>query len=269
MTAPFKVTQSAMKDFLSYTNGNMCGLQYVAKYFDGMEFPASDPMKLGQYFEYMATGAKTKFGHTPVAEKTQAGKLTTNYQRVEKQVENFKRMMDFYGFKIEHVAKRIQHDNSTGDFDTVVLLTKDIALTDTLLPEGSRCIIDLKYSGLLYDKWNEMGWDAERLPEKESIMTQSVHYTWLGLKVFNERMPFFFAVFSSTNETDHELFHINIDEERIHKHEGFVQMAYTIIQNEYKKGFKPHAHYKRCGECPLMPKCKYAISVPQIKTINY
>lgn len=269
----FKVTQSSMKDFVEYTNGQLCGLQYVAKYFDGMEFPSTETMKLGQWFEFMATGAKTKFGHTPVAETTQKGELTAKYKVVAQQVANFNALMQHYGFRILAVAKKLETDTAAGDLDLIVELTKDLKMRIggefIELKAGDKAVLDLKCSGLLYDKWNEMGWDAEKLPEKERTMTQAVHYTWLYETVTGKRPHFFFAVFSNTNAIDHELFYIRLDEVRLTEHSTFVGNAHSRILADYERGFIPHPHYKTCGECPLKDGCKYAESIPGITLINY
>lgn len=269
----FKVTQSSMKDYVDYCNGQMCGLQFVAKYFDGMEFPSSDAMKLGQWFEFRATGAKTKFGHIPKPDTIQSGALTAKYKIADQQVDNYKALMDHYGFKVLRIAAKLQTETASGDLDLLVELTKDLSIpygSGTItLHAGERAIIDLKCSGLLYDKWSEMGWDVEKLPEREKIMTQAVHYTWLDMEINKVRPHFFFAVFSNANAVDHELFYIRIDDERLANHTTYVARAHEIIQQEYEKGFTPHPHYKTCGECPLKDTCKYAASIPKIQVINY
>ena len=59
------ISQSFLKEFAEYKSGNTCGLQIKAKYIDGVKFPSTDAMELGNFFEYMATGSLPRDGHTP------------------------------------------------------------------------------------------------------------------------------------------------------------------------------------------------------------
>ena len=51
-----KISQSFMKSFAEYKVKEECGLVVKAKYLDGIQSVPTKAMKLGQYFEYMATG---------------------------------------------------------------------------------------------------------------------------------------------------------------------------------------------------------------------
>jgi len=50
-----KISQSFMKSFAEYKVKEECGLVVKAKYLDGIQSVPTKAMKLGQYFEYMAT----------------------------------------------------------------------------------------------------------------------------------------------------------------------------------------------------------------------
>ena len=44
------ISQSFLKEFADYKSGNTCGLQVKAKYIDGIKFPSTDAMELGNFF---------------------------------------------------------------------------------------------------------------------------------------------------------------------------------------------------------------------------
>jgi hypothetical protein len=76
MSKEIYISQSFIKSLYEYKRGDLCGLQFKAQYIDGVEFPSSDAMKLGQWFEYMCTGQTTKFGHIPEADRLKPKKAT-------------------------------------------------------------------------------------------------------------------------------------------------------------------------------------------------
>ena len=76
MSKEIYISQSFIKSLYEYKRGDLCGLQFKAQYIDGIEFPSSDAMKLGQWFEYMCTGQTTKFGHIPEADRLKPKKAT-------------------------------------------------------------------------------------------------------------------------------------------------------------------------------------------------
>lgn len=269
------VSQSLIKDFHDYVNGEACGLQIVAKYVDKAEVTEpSDAMTLGCWFEFMATGALPKNGKKPVAEYLKDGvTYSVKYRRMEIHVETFKKVMDFYGFKIISAGKRIVIDGSEGTIDLEVELTKDIEFQYgeqiITLKKGDRAIIDLKTTGLIDDKWSAFGWDIETLGNKEHLMVQAVHYSWLGKRAFKRDYHFLFNVYSSTNEFDSKLIYVPIQEEKFITHSNVVANVGKRFEAELERGFRPAPELKRCRECLLKPSCKYAIDVPQIQTVFY
>lgn len=73
-----KISQSFLKDFSDYKSDfeTVCGLQIKAKFFDGVEFPSSEAMDLGNYFEYKATGCLPRNGKVPEPRISYKGKKT-------------------------------------------------------------------------------------------------------------------------------------------------------------------------------------------------
>jgi hypothetical protein len=62
------VSQSLIKGFTDYKMEKECGLLFKAKYLDGLQTPPSATQKLGQFFEYLSTGALPKGGVAPECE---------------------------------------------------------------------------------------------------------------------------------------------------------------------------------------------------------
>ena len=77
-----KISQSFVKEYSKYKQKKSCGLQVKAKYIDGIKFPSSDTMELGNYFEFMATGCLPRSGEIPTPEIVYKGtakeKLSTD-----------------------------------------------------------------------------------------------------------------------------------------------------------------------------------------------
>ena len=68
-----KISQSFLKDYNEYKGKNLCGLQFKAKHFDNIEFPTTEAMDLGNYFEYQATGSLPRNGQIPKPRLSYAG----------------------------------------------------------------------------------------------------------------------------------------------------------------------------------------------------
>lgn len=266
------VTQSMMKDFVRYKSELLCGLQFKAKYLDRIQFESSDIQRLGQYFEYMATGALTKHGNIPEPDRLKSGKLSAKYELALAQVEVFKKTMLHYGFKIISKGVVAKHKDAEGTLDIEAVATKDIRIGNDLIRAGERCIIDLKYSGLLEGYQaakSEFGWDYTTLHQKEGTMLQAVHYKWLMKKMTTWDYHFFFNVYSSTEQGVSKLFYINASEHIMQGHENVIKNAKFAVQTELKNGFIPYPSVEDCKDCPLNKNCSYFIDVPPVQVVNF
>jgi len=266
-----KVTQSMIKSFFDYKAADKpkCGLVFKAQYIDKVEFPSSPVQMLGQYFEWLCTGAKTKFGHTPEIVKTKTGLIPESYKKITEQAARFPKLMEEYGFKTVEVGEIWSTDDAEGTLDLQVVTTRDLHIGDEFIPEGTSCIIDIKTSGLLDDKWNEMGWSLDTLAEKEKLMQQPVHYKWLGKKLHGKDYPFFFMLFSNTNTYDCRIILVNVDESTIERHTETIEKAQKVISAEAKKGFEPHPSIDNCRECALKENCSFYTEIPPINIVYY
>jgi hypothetical protein len=253
-----------MKDFNEYTQGNECGLVLKAKYVDHIQFPSSDAMRLGQYFEYIATGGLPAHGDKtpPEAEFVYKGKpnekLSTAYERANGSAQLFQALIKTWNIEIIEVGWEMEHDNMKGVADLLVNWN------------GKKCIIDLKYSGLLDDKWNDMGWHPDFLSQKDRIMMQGVHYSILAEKILGEPVEFYFWVFATQEPRDVRIFKEIIDESKIILHERAVKKVHKLI-NEINdtNSWKPLASLQKCMNCPLVDTCTSAYLMPVIKPIYY
>lgn len=251
------ISQSMIKDFKEYRAGIMCGLQFDAKYNQGMLFPSSDVQRLGQWFEYQCTGAFPKSGVIPVPDLLKTGAMSAEYRRMDLQVENFKRIAEHFKLDIIQCGEQIDKDGIIGDIDIIGTVN------------GRPAIVDLKSTGLLYDKWNEYGWHADALEHKWRMMIQAVHYSLLVMKMYGERLPFYFWVFSNKNEHAVEIFDIRFDDEAFNVQQQYINETREGIEFENKVGWTPRPSIKNCLDCPLNKTCAYFTNVPKVTTINY
>jgi hypothetical protein len=257
-----KISQSFVKEYSKYKQKKTCGLQVKAKYIDGIKFPSTPTMELGNYFEFMATGCLPRSGEIPTPEMVYKGtakeKLATDYERANASAEFFKEVVKKHGIEILEVGKTITIGNKTGILDVVAKFNNRL------------CVIDLKYSGLLDDKWSEFGWETESLPYKDNLLIQAVHYTIMLAEVCEVHysdIDFYFFVFNSKNSEDAKILKINIDEDVFENHLNAIDKVYQEVVIE-KHNFKPYPSLKLCNSCPLID-CKHKLTIPNIEQVYY
>jgi len=115
-----RISQSFLKDFSDYKSDfvDVCGLQIKAKYFEGVEFPSSEAMDLGNYFEYKCTGALPRNGKVPEPKISYKGtareKLSAPFQRAEDSASYFKDIVKEYGIEIIDVGLSLKNEQMNG-----------------------------------------------------------------------------------------------------------------------------------------------------------
>jgi CRISPR/Cas system-associated exonuclease Cas4 (RecB family) len=271
------ISQSLIKSLHDYLGGKECGIVFKAKYFEGKNFPSSPVQKLGQWFEYISTGAKARGGLIPQPETTKGGDLTAPYERMKIHKGHLLNELEFYGFKIKHVGYKIAIKGLEGTIDLVCEATRDLEIinpesgsVEVSIAKGQIVFVDIKSSGLLDDRYNELGWDTETLPQKEKLMIQPVHYKYLGRLKFKQDIPFFFFIHSNTNDVDRKIIHTTIQEEKIEEHIAVLEKVKRMVKLLSKKGeLDPKPEVKRCSKCPLAEGCQHKMSVPNIVNIYY
>jgi len=257
-----KITQSLMKDFSDYLLGKECGLIIKAKYFDGVEFPSTDAMKLGHYFEYMATKQLPKYGEKPepvkVYKETAKEDFSTDYKRANESALYFKKLIKEKNIEIISTGKTITSGIMEG--------TQDILAN----VDGRRAIIDLKYSGLIDNLWSPMGWHEDSLAENEGHMIQAVHYTLLEKLESNADVDFYFWVFNSKIPDDMRIYQIIIEDSRFDMHLHSVYETKKRITNIAKtNSWKAHPSPLKCSSCPLVKYCRHKKLIPEAIKIYY
>jgi hypothetical protein len=251
VTAKFSISQSLIKAYNDYLNYDLCGIVFEKQYITNeIESLPSDAMRLGIWFEYECTGALPRSGVIPEPERTVKGALTAEYQRAANQVQNFKEYQKKLGIKILEVATLKKKDGATGLIDIIAEFN------------GRPVIIDLKYSGVINDKWNPLGWELEALPYKPKLMIQAVHYHYLT------GLPFYFWVFSSKDE-DSKLIEVVIDNDVLVHHKAMIDKTRSMIELDIEMGFKAYPELTRCKQCPLFENCTEKTEVPLVQTIYY
>ncbi len=256
-----------MKSYVDYLNGNVCGIFFKARYIDKdpeAETPPSDAMKLGIYFEYLCTGALPKSGEIPEPEMAYKGKANERkavaYERAEESAKIFKHIIEHYDIKILSKGEII-YDEELG-INGVVDIHAEW--------NGEKVFIDLKYSGLINDKWNEMGWDLDSLHMKDSLMIQGVHYKLLAEKKLGiPDIPFYYFVFSSTEPNDVKIIKQEVEESKRQSHIVAIYNIKDSIRKNMNSGFVPHPSLIRCKSCPIAHKCNYKVDYPLIDIVYY
>ena len=262
-----RISQSLMKNYVDYLNEKECGLYFKAKYIDKdpeAQTPPSEAMKLGIYFEYLCTGALPKSGEIPepdVSYKGQAReKISEPYQRVIESAKIFKRIIEHYDIKI--IDKGKYYDDEGMNINGVVDIVAEW--------DGELVFIDTKYSGLIDDKWNEMGWDVESLHMKDSLMIQGVHYKLLAEKCLNNPdIPFYYFVFSSKDPNNVKIIRQEVDESKRQSHVVAIHNIMGKIKSEMERGFTPLPSLSRCSQCPIAHKCQSKVDFPLVEEVFY
>lgn len=279
----FAISQSLMKDWEEYLRENFCGLQFAAKYFENIEFPTSEAMQYGVFFEYNATGGLPKNGEVPVPKLLTKGKregeLAAKWQYAMEQAENFKASMVHYKFRIKEIGKKLRYTDQDGITYQGTLDVIAVDERETIEDRAGRpkpnpdymqeILLDLKLSGLLDNKWEDLGWDVNALHYKSKIMIQPVHYTWLYEKLYGRNPSFYFFVHSNTNGEDRKIFKVTVDPDYYSKHEKRMKEAYGAISFQKKTGFTLYPDVSVCPTCPVRLKCSQATNVARIQEVYY
>ena len=139
--------------------------------------------------------------------------------------------------------------------------------------DGEECIIDVKYTSLFDDKFNEYGWHTESLVFKSKLLLQPIHYKYLARKKFNQdNIPFYFFVFSAKDPEKAKIIKVNIQEEHINLHETITvpkMKRYVDYHFNNPDELEARPSYLRCMDCAYNSNCDKKTNVPLIETIHY
>ncbi len=255
-----KMSQSLMKMLFKYKIKEECGLVLKAKYIDNISFPSTSAQELGNYFEYICTGALPRDGHTPEPVLLKSGKLSTPYARMEKQKETFDAIMKAYDLKVKHKGYVFRKSKYSG--------IADVLAYDKV--NKRNIIIDIKTSSLLNDKWSDWGWHQDSIEMKDELLIQAVHYKMLYEEEFGEEnVPFYFFVFSTQNDWEVKIYEIEVADDTLHTHKMNLENAVAYFESENKKGWTAYPTYEKCLKCALKSECKESLEVPKSQNVYY
>lgn len=285
-----KISQSFMKTMRNYVAGEECGVIVKKVYVD--EEPIdyeSESMDEGTYFEFKVSGSMGKSGVEPqpgyksAAIKANITKgtpltlddMTMEYKRATFNAEYVKKKIAEMGLEIVRFNVKLTKGRFQGELDLVckVLVvpgTEDKPNTFHNLPVDTLIIVDLKYSGLINDKWEKFGWMWSEI-QKEYHGTQAIQYHFLG------EMPFFFMVVSNKNlegkdkefeSPDIKIFHVPVTKEMIDRHIDEGNRLFDNFKKYGEIGLVPRPNYSKCRNCQIREGCKSKHAFPHPQTVD-
>lgn len=283
-----RISQSFIKAMRSYNAGEECGNIIKEQYVKGILVDRQSPdMAEGSYFEFVLTGALPKSGKIPepvymegpLKKKSKAqltvADMTAEYRRIHANAAYVKGYFEKMGWKIIEVGKRYVKGRFEGTIDIVVECTRKITFADgTVWKKGDKLCIDIKYSGLLHNKWEVHGWTWSNL-QKEYHGTQAKQYH------FVTGLPFYFLVVGKTNNEVKDddgnkivpppeimLFRVPVDEHMIEMHVNEGNQLHKQLAVEKELGLKPRPSFIRCGKCPLKDTCEDKHTYPHVESVD-
>lgn len=269
------INQSMIKDLIKYQKGELCGLIFQNKWILQQFGKGTKSNNLGHYFEYLCTGALSK-GETepPKPEYSKNGKLATEYEIAKSQSKYFHELKSKFGFELVTAGEKIIADKKwIGTLDIKASWKSVFEKYPHLKSDKNSkhyVIIDLKYSGLLEDKYNPLGWHIDSLPRKQKTMLQAKHYKFLFWKEYGFNPPFFFFVFDSKTIGNAKLIYVDIDTEDLIEYEKFLFKAKQYLQMvlDSEQGFKAIPKYESCVKCSFNKLCIFKQELPEIITVK-
>lgn len=269
-----QITQTFIKIMRYYMFREECGNIIIRMFIEQKPVDyGSELMEEGSYFEFLVSGSMGKAGVPPQPKWTKAGekkpidKRTTDdmampYKRAHVNAQRVKDVFKAVGLKMVAVNERLTKDLYQGDIDLIVECDRDLKWGGRSYKKGDRFVIDLKYSGLLDNRWEKMGW-VWTPQQKEYHGTQARQYHYIS------GMDFFFFVVGNKNveeeqedgskvfaPTDMRVFYVPVDQYMIDKHIEEGNKLFQNLQDYAEIGFVPRPSYQKCIKCPIKDSCK-------------
>ncbi len=258
-----KVSKSLMHVYNSWVEQEECGSVLKSKYVDRTwkdEWYDSPVMKLGKYFEcqlYVALDIWPKDTPQYPALYNQSGEPVKAYLDALIKARRIAILMVASGIRVKECQTYIKKDINGITFHGYLDLK--------CIYKGRRIVIDIKYSGLLYDKWEKMGWVFNSEEQKSYHGVQAKHYKAItGLE-------FFYLVVSPTNPIDVEFFEVVLSPFAMEQHiEKVLHIADNMELLQELDEFIDYPDYVKCERCPLQKHmmCKNALRLLEPKQIE-
>ena len=259
-----KISPSCIKDYLQYRNGKACGRWFRYRWIDRLEVKEvkTDAQLYGYRFEYLVTGELPyRCIDVPDVIRTPGGARAKMNDFLEDQVSLCKKTLKRDGFEILETSPIMQ---------TVLGNYRLKQVNDIYAQKnGINCFIDLKTSGFLYNKWEDYGWDEEKLPQRRGLLIQPAVAKILGQECLHvEDVPFYFYIGSNKNSEDAEFFKIVFSKRALAEYLDLIEDVGNSIFFEMDLGFTPTPSYQECRKCIYNDVCELNISAPKIKKIH-
>ena len=172
------------------------------------------------------------------------------YQRAFNQAQAFKRHIKALGIEIIACGGRITKGDCSGVLDIRASY------------RGVEIMIDLKYTGLINDRWNELGWEKLSLPSKWKNLVQAYHYKYIS------GLPFFWMLYGSDSEQDAKFYEAKISDASMAEYEIGLNDKREMLKLDIRNGFRAYPTLTDCRDCPLAHECRHRITYPLPETIE-
>ena len=262
-------SQSFFKDFYKST----CGGILTAKYID-FTYPreSTADQTAGCFFEYLATGYIRKGEEPPQAEYYQTngkgyskGDIKPEYVQAAKHAKLFNEVLK--QFNNPEFGVTLEHGSIRGIADV----------------KADGVLIDLKYSDLLYDRWNEYGWGIEKFTyaagamqteemlevlKKVSLLWQPLLYCWLYMKMFGSIPKWYFYIASP--KSDDVIFRrIDFTAHTLESFNALLPQVISEVELQLNTGgliYRPS--YSNCCKCNIAESCQQRVTLPQVEVVT-
>jgi hypothetical protein len=261
------LSQSLLKGYVDYYDLNVkaCGKELWYRFFEKLPTESSDAMRLGVYFEYLATGYLREGEAAPEPDMVYKGtakeKLSAPYEKAQQSAELYKEMIKEHQVEIITKGEYMFYEDTSGISDLRVKWM------------GEEAIIDLKYTALFDDKWSETGWHTESLIYKPKLLIQPVHYKWMARYLYGiDNIPFYYWIFSSKDPNEAKIIKVNVQEEHLALHEeNYINKMKKYVNWHYNHPDELEArpNYMRCNDCSFKDVCPSKAKMPLIDEIYY
>lgn len=266
-----KISQTFIKMMRAYMAAQECGHIIRETFVNDRFFDNEEPgaMELGTYFEYKLSGAIPKNKVIPKAILMKSGEPNAQYRMADFNAGYIRKLLDDYGLNIIQFGHRLTKGKLNGIIDLIVEATRTVEHSGFTWNVGDKFVIDLKYSGLIDDKWNQHGWMWTPI-QKKYHGTQAIQYHYIS------GMPFYFLVTGPKgNEADNtkdgpniKFFRVEVSEFDIEQHiiEGNDLFEKFMFYKDI--GFTAYPSYNKCHKCPLKEECAERQTLPSVETVD-
>jgi len=250
MSEKLTVSQSLLNKYLEYKEGNECGEFIKLAMIDRLvDMKKTDPMRMGERFEYEAVGNMDYNGNIPEAFMLKNGAPSAKQYTIASQVLNFKTWFNTNGYEVLAHGERIDID-----FPNFVLSGMiDLVFKDT---EGMIYLCDLKLTGNIGNTESPWGWYPEAITEHLNKRNQMMIYLLLGqLSEKYKTNKFVFYVASSKDQNEFVPYEVTVSDETLEKEKERIFALAEEISFEYEIGLTPRPSGSRCAKCTAKDIC--------------